>query len=65
MNMTENWVMAVLGVLLVVFGLTMTAVSGPMPGAKPLYPAPLRFRLILISFGVLMSALGVARLIGK
>jgi uncharacterized membrane protein HdeD (DUF308 family) len=64
-NMTENWVMVCVGVLLTVFGLAMTAVSGPMPGAKPLYPPPLRFRLILISFGVLMSILGVARLIGK
>jgi len=65
LNMTENWAMIGIGVLLVVFGLTMTAVSGPMPGAKPGYPPPLRFRLILISFGVFMSVLGVARLIRK
>jgi hypothetical protein len=63
--MNENWVMLIVGVLLVVFGLAMTAVSGAMPGAKPLYPPPLRFRLILISFGVLMSVLGAARLIRK
>ena len=63
--MNENWVMLCIGLLLVVFGIAMTAVSGPMPGAKPLYPPPLRFRLILICFGVLMSVLGAARLIQK
>jgi hypothetical protein len=63
--MNENWVMLIVGVLLVVFGLAMTGVSGPMPGARPLYPPSLRFRLILISFGVLMSVLGAARLIHK
>jgi len=63
--MNENWVMLIVGVLLVVFGLAMTAVGGPMPGAKPLYPPPLRFRLILISFGVLMCVLGAARLIRR
>jgi hypothetical protein len=36
--MTENWVMLSIGVLLIIFGLAMTAVSGPMPGAQPLYP---------------------------
>ena len=61
--MNENWVMLVVGVLLVVFALAMTAVSGPMPGGNPLYSPPLRFRLILISFGMLMSILGAARLI--
>jgi hypothetical protein len=64
-SMTENWVMLCLGVLLAVFGFGMTAVSGAMPGAKPLYPPPLRFRLILISFGVLMFVLGLVRLIHK
>lgn len=63
--MNENWVMLCIGVLLVVFGIAMTAVSGPMLGAKPLYPPPLRFRLILICFGVLMSVLGAAGLIHK
>jgi hypothetical protein len=63
--MNENWVMLIIGILLVVFGLAMTTVSGPMPGAQPLYPPRLRFRLILISFGVLMSVLGAARLIHK
>jgi hypothetical protein len=61
--MTENWAMLCAGVFLVVLGFAMTAVSGPMPGAKPLYAPPLRFRLILVSFGVLMSVLGVVRLI--
>lgn len=61
--MNENWVMLIVGVLLIVFGLAMTAVSGPMPGARPLYPPPLRFRLILISFGVLMVVLGAVRLL--
>ncbi len=63
--MNENWVMLCIGVLLVVFGVAMTAVSGPMPGAKPLYPPSLRFRLILICFGVFMAVLGAARLIHK
>ncbi len=63
--MAENWALVVVGVLLVVFGLAMTAVSGAMPGAKPLYPPPLRFRLIVIAFGVLLVVVGVARLIGK
>ncbi len=65
MNMSENWVMLCLGALLIVFGFAMTAVSGPMPGAKPLDPAPLRFRLILICFGALMFLLGLVRLIHK
>jgi uncharacterized membrane protein HdeD (DUF308 family) len=63
--MTENWLLLCTGALLIVFGLTATAVSGAMPGAKPLYPPPLRFRLILISFGVLMLVLGVVRLVRR
>jgi len=63
--MIENWVMVCLGVLLIVFGITMTAVSGPMPGAKPGYPPSLRFRLIVISFGGLMSILGIVRMVQK
>jgi hypothetical protein len=63
--MSENWAMLCIGVLLVIFGFTMTAVSGPMPGARPGYPPRFRFRLILISFGVLMLTLGAARLIWK
>jgi len=63
--MSANWVMLCIGVLLVVFGFTVTAVSGAMPGAKPLYPPRLRFRLILIFFGVLMAILGAVRLIWK
>jgi hypothetical protein len=43
----------------------MTDVRGAMPGAKPGYPPPFRFRLIVISFGVLMFVLGLARLIRK
>jgi len=57
--------MLCVGVLLVVFGFTMTAVSGPMPGARPGYTPRFRFRLILISFAVLMLILGAARLIWK
>ena len=63
--MSENWVMLRIGLLLVVSGFTMTAVSGAMPGAKPLYPPRLRFRLILIFFGVLMSIFGTVRLMWK
>ena len=57
--------MVIVGVVLVIFGLAMTAVSGAMPGARPLYPPRRRFRLILICFGVLMSVLGAARLLRK
>lgn len=60
--MNENRVMLVVGVLLVVFGVAGTDVRGAMPGAKPLYPPPLRFRIILISFGALMFVLGAVRL---
>ena len=63
--MNENWVMVCLGPLLVFLGIAATAVSGAMPDAKPLYPVPLRLRLILIAFGVFMFALGAARLIQK
>jgi hypothetical protein len=63
--MNENWVMLCVGVLLIVFGIAMTDVRGAMPGASPGYPPPLRFRLILIIFGVLMSVLGTARLLHK
>jgi hypothetical protein len=63
--MTENWVMLAAGVLIIIFGFAMTAVRGPMPGAKPLYPPPLRFRVILISIGVLMFVLGLVRLSHK
>jgi hypothetical protein len=61
--MAENWVLLCAGVLLIIFGFATTAVSGAMPGAKPLYPPPLRFRVILICFGVLMSVFGLVRLI--
>jgi hypothetical protein len=64
-DMTENWMMLVAGVLLIAFGSTMTAVSGPMPGARPGYPPPLRMRLILIGFGLLMFVLALSRLIQK
>ena len=51
------------GLFLVIFGLAATHVSGAMPGAKPLYPVSLRFRLIWISFGLLMLGLGLFRVI--
>jgi hypothetical protein len=61
--MAENWVMVVIGALFVVFGFTMTAVSGAMPGGKPLYPPSIRFRAILIFFGILMLAVGITCLV--
>lgn len=63
-NLTVGSMVALIaGVLLVAFGVTMTAVSAAMPGAKPLYRPPVRFRVILISFGILMALMGAARLI--
>ena len=63
--MNDDWVMLCVGVLIIVFGIFMTDVRGAMPGASPGYPPPLRFRLILIFFGVLMSILAASRLIHK
>jgi len=63
--MSESWVVLCIGAALIAFGLTMTAVSGPMPGGKPLYPPPLRFRVMLVSFGVLLVVLAAARLLLK
>lgn len=61
--MNENWVMLCSGVLLIVFGVFMTNVSGAMPGASPGPPPPLRVRLILIFFGVFMIVLAATRLL--
>lgn len=63
--MNEHWVMICVGVLLIVFGIAATDVRGAMPGASPGDPPTLRFRLILICFGVLMCVLGAVRLIHK
>ena len=63
--MNEDWEMLCLGVLLVVLGIFMTDVRGAMPGASPGSPPTLRFRLILIFFGVFAVVLGVTRLLHK
>jgi hypothetical protein len=63
LSMNENAAMAGVGALRVVFGIAMTAVSGPTPGAARLYSPLLRLRLIC--FGVLMSLLGLVRLVCK
>ena len=60
--MTENWVMLLTGIVLVLVGLFATEVTGAMPSAKPGYPPPLRFRVILVSFGSFMVVLAVFRL---
>jgi hypothetical protein len=60
--MNENWVAVGIGLFLIVFGLTITHMKGGMPGGKPLYPAPLRVRLILIGCGALVLGLGIYRL---
>jgi hypothetical protein len=62
-DMTDSWLMLTTGVLFVAFGFGMTAVSGPLPGGRPLYPPSLRLRMILIGFGLMMFVLGLARLI--
>jgi threonine/homoserine/homoserine lactone efflux protein len=62
MKASDNWLMAVIGAVLVIAGFTMTALTG-MHGAKPHAPVPLRFRVILISFGMLMIGLGLYRLL--
>jgi hypothetical protein len=61
--MNENWVMPGIGLLLIVCGFVAKGVRGAMPGASPGYPPPLRFRLIMICFGLLMFVLGMYRLI--
>ncbi len=61
----EHWQMLSIGVLLIVFGIFMTHVRGAMPGSTSRSLAPLRFRLILIFFGVLMIALATTRLLHK
>jgi uncharacterized membrane protein len=58
--MNEDWLMTVIGVVLIVLGFTVTRIKQGLFG-KPLYPTPMRFRVILISFGVLMIALGLYR----
>jgi hypothetical protein len=59
----EHWQMLCIGVLLIVFGVFMTHVTGAMPGSTSRGPVPLRFRLILIFFGVLMILLATTRLL--
>ena len=61
--MSENWALLVVGVFLIVAGFIVTDIRGAMPGASPGYPPSLGFRLILIGFGLLMSLLGLIRLI--
>jgi hypothetical protein len=58
--MNEDWLLTVIGVVLLVLGFTVTDIKQGLFG-KPLYPTPLRFRLILIGFGVLMIVLGLYR----
>jgi len=61
--MNENWLMVIIGPLLVFFGFATTNVKGAMPGSTVGPPPTLTFRLIMICFGVLMFALGLVRLI--
>ena len=63
--MKDDAVMAVVGILVIVFGLKMTTVTGAMPGARGGYPPPLRFRVLLVSFGLFMSVLGAVRLLQR
>jgi hypothetical protein len=61
--MNDDWVMIVVGIFLLFFGLgKKTHVSTAMPPVKPLYPAPMRLRIILISFGILMEILAIGHL---
>lgn len=60
--MTDKLIMIGAGLFFIFFGLFVTDVRGAMPGAKRGYPPPLRFRLILIGFGLLIVAIGTARL---
>jgi hypothetical protein len=61
--MSANWQMLIVGVALIAFGAFITDVRGPMPGASSGERPTLRFRLILIGLGILMSALATVRLI--
>jgi len=60
--MNDGWLMIAFGIFLLIFGIFMAAVSGAMPGAKPLGPPPRRLRIIMILFGALSVLWGVAKL---
>ncbi len=60
MSMNEDWLMTVIGVILIILGVTVTHITQGLSG-KALYATPMRFRMILISFGVLMIVLGLYR----
>ena len=64
-NLIDNWITVGVGVVLIVFGLAATHVSSPMPGARPGYPAPLRIKAILVSFGAIAVVMGIAGLLHK
>lgn len=63
--MDDSWLMLCIGIGLIFFGIFATHIRGAMPGSSLRSPVPLRFRLILIIFGVFMSVLGAARLLRK
>lgn len=62
--MREHWTMIAVGVLIIVLGFTVTGITGAMPGSKreDSLPVPVRTRLILIGFGVVMIVIGIYRL---
>ena len=64
-NLNDNWVTVGIGVVLIVFGLAATHVSGPMLGSRPGYPAALRIKVILVSFGVIALVMGITGLLHK
>ena len=56
--------MVVVGVFLVASGILVTHITGAMPGRhEHRSPAPLRFKVILVVFGLIMIALGAKRLL--
>ena len=55
-----KWLELIIGITLILFGTFVTHVSGPMPGAKPGHQAPLRFRIVLIAFGIIFALFSLA-----
>jgi len=61
--MSSSWATIGIGIVLLFFGIGMTAVSGAMPGAKPLGPPPNRLRIVFIVFGSIAVIWGIMQVV--